>query len=196
MSVGVHPHEADPECKELLKSFLSDPKVVALGETGLDYYYEHSHKDTQIKSFEVHLEVAEETRLPVIIHTRSADQDTLVCLDKYPDAKGVFHCFTGSYALAKQALNRGFILSFSGIVTFKNAVDICEVIKKIPLESCLIETDSPYLAPIPHRGQKNEPAFVSYVALKMAEIKGITVEEVMDATTNTFFKVFPKAHFS
>lgn len=196
MSVGVHPHEADPHCKVLLRSFLEDPKVVALGETGLDYYHEKSNQEAQIKSFEVHLETAQETHLPVIVHTRSADQDTIVCLDRYPEAKGVLHCFTGSYAFAKQALDRGFVLSFSGIITFKNALDICEVIKKIPLDSLLIETDSPYLAPIPHRGQKNEPAFVQYVALKIAELKGVSVEEVIDATTHTFFKVFSKAHLS
>ena len=192
-SVGIHPHEAHSLCREKLETLLKHPKVVALGETGLDYFYENSEKKKQIESFEAHLDVAAQHNLPVIIHTREADADTLMCLDRYPKAKGVLHCFTGSYEFAKQGCDRGLFISFSGIITFKNAGILLDVVRKIPLDMILIETDSPYLTPIPHRGQKNEPAFVRLVAEKIAEIKESSYEEIVEITTRNFFKVFPRA---
>ncbi len=194
-SVGVHPHEAQKTDLDYLLSLLNHKKVVAIGETGLDYFYKNSEPKNQIESFEVHLEACRQSHLPVIVHTREADQDTLASLDRYPDVKGVFHCFTGSYEFAKQGLDRGFMISFSGIITFKNTVDLCETVSKIPLESILIETDSPYLTPVPYRGQKNEPAFVSFVSQKIADIKKCSVEEVIEITTDNFFKTFKKASF-
>lgn len=196
-SVGVHPHDSkdynDPMLIEQLKSHAAHPKVVALGETGLDYYYNNSDEKAQIDCFTMHLHAGTELSLPIIIHTRNADTDTLSCLDQYPNAKGVFHCFSGSSEFAKQGLDRGLYISFSGIITFKNASELREVVKFVPLDRILVETDSPFLAPIPHRGQRNEPAFTHFVAKMVAELKNLSLEEVAEATTNNFFNLFNKA---
>lgn len=200
-SVGVHPHEA----KEHLENLTSDglykalmdhakhPKVVGVGETGLDYYYEHSPKTEQIESFEIHLQVCVDQKLPCIIHTRQADEDTLLTIKKFPDAMGVFHCFSGDENLARQALDLGFYLSFSGIITFKNADSLRDIVRFAPLDRILVETDSPFLAPIPNRGKRNEPAFTVHVAKKVAEIKEIPEETVARATTENFFKLFQRS---
>lgn len=199
-TVGVHPHDAKDHSTEDLMAQLAHhaahPKVVGLGETGLDYYYDTSPRDQQIESFEIHLAASTELNLPVVIHTRSADEDTLASLNKYPDATGVFHCFTGSMELAKEALDRGYLISFSGIITFKTAEELREVVRFTPLDRMLVETDSPFLAPIPHRGQSNQPAWTRIVAEKVAELKGISLEEVAHATTENFFNLFSKAKIS
>ncbi len=196
-SVGVHPHDSkdynDSKLIEQLKSHATHPKVVALGETGLDYYYNNSDEKAQIDCFSMHLNTGVELNLPVIIHTRDADSDTLSCLDQHPNTKGVFHCFSGSLDFAKQGLDRGLYISFSGIITFKNASELREVVKFVPLDRILVETDSPFLAPIPHRGKRNEPAFTQFVAKMVAELKEISLEEVAQATTKNFFNLFNKA---
>ncbi len=196
-SVGVHPHDVkDHDLETLsgdLKKNLAHPKVVAFGETGLDYYYNHSPKEMQQTSFMTHLEASKLYQVPVIIHTRDADQDTLMCIDKVPGAKGVFHCFSGSLELAKAALDRGYYLSFSGIITFNKATELRDVVKYVPLDCMLVETDSPFLAPVPHRGKRNEPAFTRLVAEKVAELKEISFDEVAEKTTANFFDLFSKA---
>lgn len=200
-SVGIHPHDAEEHLKThsteelytIMVNHTQHPKVVGIGETGLDYYYDHSPKEAQIESFQTHLRICEETRLPCIIHTRQADEDTITCLKKFSRATGVFHCFSGSVELARQALDLGFYLSFSGIVTFKNASDLRDVVRFAPLDRILVETDAPFLAPIPHRGQRNEPAFTRHTAEKVAEIKGLSLEDVATQTTTNFFDLFWRA---
>ena len=166
---------------------------MALGETGLDYYYNNSDEKAQIDCFNMNLNTGIELGLPVIIHTRDADADTISCLDAHPNAKGVFHCFSGSTEFAKQGLDRGLYISFSGIITFKKAEELREAVKFVPLDRILVETDSPFLAPIPHRGRRNEPAFTLFVAKLVAELKDISLEEVAEATTKNFFTLFDKA---
>ncbi len=196
-SVGVHPHDSkdynDSSLIEKLKNHAKHPKVVALGETGLDYYYNNSDEKAQIDCFNMHLNTGIELGLPVIIHTRDADVDTISCLDAHSNAKGVFHCFSGSTEFAKQGLDRGLYISFSGIITFKKAEELREAVKFVPLDRILVETDSPFLAPIPHRGRRNEPAFTLFVAKLVAELKDISLEEVAEATTKNFFTLFDKA---
>ncbi len=196
-SVGVHPHDSkdynNANLIEQLTNHANHPKVVALGETGLDFFYNNSDRDNQISCFKIHLEAGLNLDLPVIIHTRNADKDTINCLNEYPNTKGVFHCFSGSSEFAKQGLDHGLYISFSGIITFKKADELREVVKYVPLENMLVETDSPFLAPLPHRGKRNEPAFTRYVAELVAQIKGISLEEVAEVTTQNFFKLFNKA---
>jgi TatD DNase family protein len=189
-SVGIHPHEAQDYSRTEIEELLSEShvKCVAVGETGLDYHYDHSPREIQRASFELHMDKA--LGRPIIIHTRNADEDTLACIDLFPHARGVFHCFSGSHDLAKAALDRGFYLSFSGIITFKKAQDIRDAVKYTPLDRILIETDSPFLAPVPHRGKRNEPAYVGYVAEEIARIKEITTEDVSRHTTNNFHALF------
>ncbi len=195
-SVGVHPHDSHEYCNQgllsNLKTLATHPKAVGIGETGLDYHYNNSPADQQIFCFEQHLQAAIDLSLPIIIHTREADQDTLACIDRYTQAKGVFHCFSGSTKLANAALERGFFLSFSGIITFKNAEELRQIVKFVPLESILVETDSPFLAPIPYRGKRNEPAYTRINAEKIAEIKGVSLEAIAQHTTSNFFKLFNK----
>jgi TatD DNase family protein len=196
-TTGVHPHDAkDHNPADLiaqLTQHAAHPKVVGLGETGLDYYYENSPRDEQIKSFDLHLNAAIQLDLPVVIHTRDADEDTLAAIDNHPAAKGVFHCFSGGMDLARAALDRGYYISFSGIITFKKADELREVVRFVPLDRMLVETDSPFLAPIPHRGQPNQPAWTRVVAEKVAEVKGIALVDVATATTENFFNLFNKA---
>ena len=198
-SVGIHPHEAavEPETDvERLTTLAKHPKVVAFGETGLDFYYEHSPRAEQEKSFRVHLAASREAGLPTIVHTRDADAETASIL-KEEMGKGAFtgviHCFSSGLELAKQALDLGFYISISGIVTFKKAEELRETVKYVPIERLLVETDSPYLAPIPHRGKTNEPAFVTHTAAFVAELKGVTREELAVRTTENFFRLFSKA---
>ena len=169
-AVGVHPHEAGEEGQESperLIELAQAPEVVGIGETGLDYYYEHSPREAQQRSFRAHIEAARETKLPLIVHARDADEDTIAILkDEYAKGAypGVIHCFTAGPALAEAALEIGFSISLAGIVTFKNAEDIRDTVRKIPLERLLIETDSPFLAPVPKRGKPNEPSYVAFTA--------------------------------
>lgn len=198
-SVGVHPHEAaDYQQQDLIhriQALAQHPKVIGIGETGLDYYYDHSPHQEQINCFESHINAAKELDLPLIIHTRNADDDTIACLSKAGSegARGVFHCFSGTKELAKKGLDLGFYISLSGILTFKKADSLREVAKFVPLDRLLVETDSPYLAPIPHRGKRNEPAFTAYVAEVLSETKSIPLEEIKVQTTKNFFTLFNKA---
>ena len=193
-SVGVHPDyegEQEPSVDELIK--LADhPKVVAIGETGLDYYRLTGDLEWQRERFRMHIRAAKNCAKPLIIHTREAAADTLrVMAEEGADEPGgVMHCFTESWEVAQRAMEMSFYISFSGIVTFKNATALKEVAKNVPLERMLIETDSPYLAPVPHRGATNQPAYVKHVAEEIARLRGISVEEVAEATTRNFFSLF------
>lgn len=198
-SVGIHPHEAavEPETNvERLTSLAQHPKVVAFGETGLDYYYEHSPRLEQERSFRTHITAARENGLPVIVHTRDADAETASILTdemKKGAFTGVIHCFSSGRDLAEQCLALGFYISLSGIVTFKKAEALREVVKIVPMDRILVETDSPYLAPVPFRGKTNEPAYVAHTAAAVAEIKGISRDDLARRTTENFFRLFSKA---
>ncbi len=196
-SVGIHPNERggrEPDEGELV-SLASDPHVVAIGETGLDYYRSPGKMDWQQERFRRHIRAARRIGKPLIIHTREAAADTLRLLreERAWEAGGVMHCFTESWETARAALDLGFYISFSGILTFHNAEALREVAKKIPAERLLIETDSPYLAPIPHRGKTNEPAYVRYVAELLAELRGTSAEALAEQTTRNFFALFRAA---
>ncbi|MEY4429242.1 MAG: hypothetical protein RLZZ182_1931 [Pseudomonadota bacterium] len=200
-TVGVHPDNEgvrEPTLQDLLDG-AALPRVVGIGETGLDYYRlgERTVADMawQRDRFRVHIEAARQTRLPLVIHTRSASDDTVTILREAGQGEvgGVFHCFTETEQVARAALDLGFYISFSGILTFKNAADLREVARFVPLDRCLIETDSPYLAPVPYRGKTNTPAYVPYVAQQIAELKGLSLEAVADATTRNFETLFAGA---
>jgi TatD DNase family protein len=198
-SVGVHPHEAEGEGVRdaaRLVELTGHPKVVGLGETGLDFYYEHAPRAAQETSFRAHIAAARATGLPVIVHSRDADDDTLRILREEP-ARGPFgaviHCFTAGPDLARAALDLGFYISLAGIVTFKKAEALCETVRQVPLERLLVETDAPYLAPVPKRGKRNEPAFVVHTAAKLAELKGVSAAELARITTGNFHRLFAKA---
>lgn len=197
-TVGIHPHEAgrEPETSaETLMALAQDPKVVGFGETGLDYFYEHSPREAQQRSFREHLRAAREADLPVIVHTRDADADTARILREEYDRgpfRGLIHCFSSGPELAETAVEMGLAVSISGIVTFKKAEALRETVRAIPLDHLLVETDAPYLAPVPKRGKRNEPAFTVHTAAVVAEVKGITAEELATATTDTFFRLFSK----
>ncbi len=197
-SAGVHPDNEgvrEPTLDDLLQ-LASLPRVVAIGETGLDYYRLNGRSIEQMgwqrDRFRVHIRAARATGLPLVVHTRSASADTLQLLreEGAGQVRGVFHCFTETQAVADAALDLGFHISFSGILSFKNAADLREVAKNVPLERCLIETDSPYLAPVPFRGRPNQPAYVVHVARQLAEIKGVSVEAVAHATSRNFEHLF------
>ena len=200
-SVGIHPHEADitlkemttTELKEWLRHHCHHEKIVALGETGLDFFYNHSSADHQKKCFYAHLEVALETDIPVSVHTRTADQETIQLLSEIKGVRGVIHCFSGSAYLAEKALNLGFYISVSGIITFQKAEELRAIIRDVPLERLLLETDAPFLAPVPYRGKQNEPAFLIETAKRLAEIKEISLEKLAEITTHNFFTLFTKA---
>ncbi len=197
-SVGIHPHEAEKELldtPEALVEAARHPKVVGIGETGLDYYYEHSPRPQQIANFRVHIEAARQTGLPLIVHTRDADDDTIKVLREEMAAQpftGLIHCFTGTKRLAEAALELGLYISVSGIATFKKSDALRAVLKDVPLDRLLVETDAPYLAPMPHRGKRNEPAFVRHTAAALAGLKGVGPQELEDATTANFFRLFTK----
>ena len=198
-SVGIHPHEAGVEPATdvwKLLEYAKHPKVVAFGETGLDFYYEYSPRADQERNFRIHIDAARKANLPVIIHTREADTETADILSDEM-SKGVFmgviHCFSSGEELAQIALKLGLYISFSGIITFKNASKLRELAKNVPLDRILVETDSPYLAPVPHRGKTNEPAFVAHTAELVAELKGLSRSELAEITTNNFFRLFSKA---
>jgi len=194
-TVGMHPHDAkDVGADELkkLKELAAAPKVVAVGETGLDYYYDHSPREVQRRVFAEFIHLARETGLPIVVHERDAAQDVadLLRAEGARKLRGVIHCFTGDYEAACAYLDLGFYISFTGIITFKNADALRDVVRKVPLERMLVETDSPYLTPVPHRGRRNEPAYVRYVGETIASVKGLSLEEVARGTTQNVRELF------
>ena len=198
-SVGIHPHEADQhggmDCAKLVEKS-AHPRVVAIGETGLDYYYDKSDRAQQCTGFCEHIKASRETGLPIIIHTRDAEADTAAILTEEMREgafTGVIHCFTASAEFARTALNLGMYISLSGIVTFKNAQDLQDVAKWLPEDRLLVETDAPFLAPIPHRGRTGEPAFVADTARFVAQLRGVTPEILAQQTSDNFYNLFSKA---
>ncbi len=198
-TVGIHPHEAgaEPEVTaEHLVRLARHPKVVGFGESGLDYHYDHSPREAQRRSFRVHAAAARQAGLPLVVHSRAADDDTLAILAEetamgpFP---GLIHCFSTSRALAEGAVDMGFYISFSGILTFKAADDIRSTARELPLDRLLVETDAPYLAPVPKRGKRNEPAFVAHTAAHLAEVRGVEPDAIAQTTTDNFFRLFTKA---
>jgi len=196
-SVGVHPDNEDvrePDVATLVE-LAARPRVVAIGETGLDYYRLNGRSvadmEWQRERFRVHIRASKETKLPLVIHTRSSSDDTVRLLKEEGAESGVFHCFTETMDVARAALDLGFMISFSGILTFKNAANLREVAAFVPLDRCLIETDSPYLAPVPYRGKTNNPSYVPFVAKQIAELKGVPVEAIAQATSENFERLFP-----
>lgn len=198
-TVGIHPHDAANEPltdPAVLVEACQHRKVIGIGETGLDYYYDHSPRAEQATNFLVHIDAAQETGLPLVIHTRDAEDDTIAILDeklKKAPFSAVLHCFSGSAKLAEAGLRQGLYLSASGIITFKTAEPLREIFRAAPLDRLLVETDSPYLAPIPHRGKRNEPSFVVHTAELLAELKGVSRAEIERVTTDNFFRLFSKA---
>lgn len=199
-TVGIHPHDSgeEPETDvETLVELAQHPKVVGIGETGLDFFYDNSPRDIQERNFRTHIRAARETGLPLIVHTRDADEKTIEVLQDEFIAGGAFpgliHCFSTDRAVADCALELGMYISLSGIVTFKNADDLRDVVKDLPHDRVLVETDSPFLAPIPHRGKRNEPAFVVHTADKVAELLGVPFSDLGPLTTENFFRLFSKA---
>ncbi len=198
-TVGIHPHEAQVEPLSGPEPLLKESKhkkVVGFGESGLDYYYNHAPREAQISNFRAHIAAARSAGLPLVVHTRDAEDDTIAILSE-EHARGAFsgviHCFTGTTRLARAALELGFYISVSGIATFKKAEDLRSTLKEVPLERLLVETDAPYLAPQGKRGKRNEPAFVVHTAAMLAELKGVSPEQLAEATTDNFFRLFTKA---
>jgi TatD DNase family protein len=199
-SVGTHPHNAHEELDISVEDIVRlsrHPKVVAIGEAGLDYYYKHSTPEAQAEGFRRHIAAARETGLPLEIHARDADDDTARLLEE-EHAKGAFpailHCYTGGPDLAARALKLGLHVSFTGVVTFKKSEALRDIVRSVPLDRLLVETDAPFLAPEPYRGKTNEPAFVVETAKALAEVKGVSFEEIAAATTENFFRLFRKVH--
>lgn len=195
-TLGVHPHEAvlwTAEVKKFIKENINNPRIVAVGEIGLDYFYKHSDIEVQKKAFREQIELAIECNMPVEIHTRDAEADTVEILKDYAgQVRGLIHCFTGTQYLADEAVKMGFHFSISGVLTFKNAEPLRNVVKSIPVENLHLETDAPFLAPIPHRGQQNTPAYVVHTAEKLAEIKGISVAQLQEQILKNVQKLFPR----
>ena len=192
---GIHPHEAKNDkvtSNQIIDEINKNEKIIGIGETGLDFYYNFSDEKDQIKSFEEHIKASIILNIPLIIHSRNAEKQMLEIFNEYKnhDLKILMHCFTGSKKFAESLLNLNAYFSASGIITFKNSVDLQETFKSIPLEKTLIETDSPYLAPVPNRGKKNEPSFVKYTAEKLADIKQIPLSELIKDTTSNFNRLF------
>ena len=192
---GIHPHEAKNDkvtTKLIIDEINQNKKIIGIGETGLDFYYNFSDKKDQIKSFEEHINASIELNMPLIIHSRNAEKQMLEIFNQYKnyDLKILMHCFTGSKKFAESLLDLNAYFSASGIITFKNSIDLQETFKSIPLEKTLIETDSPYLAPVPNRGKKNEPSFVKYTAEKLADIKEISLSDLVSNTTSNFNRLF------
>jgi TatD DNase family protein len=195
-SIGVHPHEADahPDLGvDALTLAAEHPRVVAIGECGLDYYYDKSDRQAQQQRFRAHIEAARASGLPLIIHTRDAEEDTVAILREADGVRGVLHCFTGSRWLAEQGLELGFFISLSGIVTFKNARDLQDTARVVPDDKLLVETDAPFLAPVPHRGRPCEPAYVADTATFVAGLRDVSPEQLAELTTANFFRLFAKA---
>ncbi len=196
LSLGVHPlsDEINQFEPHSLLAVADHPKLIAIGETGLDYHYGQDSAAAQQRAFEQHLQIGQQLNKPVIVHTRAAQQDTLRLLEQgLPDAGGVLHCFTETWEMAEQALALGMYISFSGIITFRNAADLREVVRRVPLDRILVETDAPYLTPAPYRGRSNEPCYVREVAECVANIKGLALEQVAQATSANFNKLFGRS---
>ena len=196
---GIHPHEAkihkDIKSEDIIKNLNSNRKIIGIGETGLDFYYNHSEKKDQISCFEEHIQAAQETNLPLIIHTRSAEKETLEILrknKKKKDFKFLIHCFTGSREFAFNLLDINAYISASGVVTFKKSQELANIFKEIPNDKILVETDSPYLAPVPLRGKSNEPGFIIHTVKFLSNLKNIPFEKFSKMTTNNFFELFGK----
>ena len=192
---GIHPHETENDQidkQTIIEAFKQNDKIIGVGETGLDFFYNHSNKDKQISSFKSHIEASINLNKPIIIHSRNAENETFNILNSYKsnDLKILMHCFTGSLEFSKKLLSLGAFFSASGIITFKNSIDLQNTFKTIPLEKLLIETDSPFLAPIPMRGKKNEPSFIKFTLEKLSSLKGTTIEQMSDITTDNFNKIF------
>ena len=195
-SVGVHPHEAKDYAAlsaEKLITLATHPRVVGIGETGLDFHYDLSPRDIQERVFRAHITASRETGLPLIIHAREADREIARILDQERPPPGVLHCFSSGRALAETAIELGFYISISGIVTFRNAEDLRTIVRELPLDRLLVETDSPYLAPVPYRGRRNEPAFVVATASAVAGLRGLEPERLAAATSANFYRLFGKA---
>ena len=194
-TVGIHPHESDKNflsASQLVQNLIENKKIIGIGETGLDFYYNNSKREKQISSFKEHIEASIETKSPLIVHSRNAENETYEILNSYKndDLKILMHCFTGSKEFSKKLLQLNSFFSASGIITFKNSLDLQETFKSIPLEKLLIETDSPFLAPVPYRGKKNEPSFIDFTAIKLAEIKEIPKSKLIEITTKNFNQLF------
>ncbi len=192
---GIHPHEAknyQVTKNDIIKNILKHPKIIGIGETGLDFYYNHSQKDEQIESFKNHIEASIEANLPIIVHSRNAEAETFEILNEYKENKPkiLMHCFTGSYAFFQNMQKLNSYFSASGIITFKNSYDLQKTFSKIPNDRILVETDSPFLAPIPMRGKKNEPSFIKYTINKLAELKNVNVNEMINLTSKNFENLF------
>jgi TatD DNase family protein len=195
-SVGAHPHEAaDHEATTAaeLAALATHPRVIGIGETGLDFYYDHSPREAQERVFRAHIAAARQTGLPLIIHARDADEAIAATLREEHPPAAVLHCFSSGRALAEAAIELGYYISISGIVTFRNAEDLRAIVRDLPLDRLLVETDAPYLAPVPHRGKRNEPAFVAATAAAVAALKGVTPEHLASITSENFFRLFSKA---
>ena len=194
-TIGIHPHETTKNkitSDIIVKNITKNKKIIGIGETGLDFYYNNSDKNDQINSFKEHIEASIKTNSPLIIHSRDAEVETFEILSEYKNQnlKILMHCFTGSKDFAKKLLTLNAFFSASGIITFKNSLELQETFKFLPLDRILIETDSPFLAPVPNRGKKNEPSFIDYTAQKLADIKSISKSEIANLTTNNFNKLF------
>ena len=198
-SVGIHPHQVEEEPKvsaEEIIALSQHPKVIGIGETGLDYYYEHSPRELQKISFRTHIEASRKTGLPLIVHTRNADDDTInILYEEHAKTTfpGLIHCFSSSRQVAEKSIEIGLYISLSGILTFKKAEELRDIVRDLPLDRLIVETDSPYLAPLPHRGKRCEPAFTRNTAECLAQLKNISLEEVSRVTTENFFRLFTKA---
>ena len=194
-TIGIHPHEADKNkinSEFFIKNLNENKKIIGIGETGLDFYYDNSDRDKQIESFKIHIEAALKANIPLIIHSRNAEEETINVLNEYKKEKLkiLMHCFTGSQKFAEQLLIFNSYFSASGIITFKNSVELQKTFKFLPLDKVLIETDSPFLAPVPNRGKKNEPSFIDFTVTKLAEIKEIEKSKIIKITTDNFNKLF------
>ena len=194
-TIGIHPHESSTNIitsKQIIDSLSENSKIIGIGETGLDFYYNNSEKDKQIASFKEHIDASIKTNIPLIVHSRNAEEETFDILNEYKNEnlKILMHCFTGSKEFSKKLMTLNSFFSASGIITFKNSLDLQETFRSIPMDNILIETDSPFLAPVPKRGKKNEPSFIDYTATKLAEIKDISKESLIKKTTENFNKLF------
>jgi TatD DNase family protein len=194
-TIGIHPHETNNDTIDsefIVKNLLENKKIIGIGETGLDFFYNNSEKNKQIDSFRIHIEASLKANVPIIIHSREAEEETFNILNEYKDEKLkiLMHCFTGTHVFAEKLLEFNSYFSASGIITFKNSTDLQKTFKSLPLEKILIETDSPFLAPVPNRGKKNEPSFIDFTATKLAEIKEIDKSKLIKVTTDNFNNLF------
>ena len=194
-TIGIHPHESSTNLitsKQIIENLNENTKLIGIGETGLDFYYNNSEKEKQIASFKEHIDASIKTNIPLIVHSRDAEKETFEILNEYKNNKMkiLMHCFTGSKEFSKKLLTLNAYFSASGIITFKNSLDLQETFKSIPMKNILIETDSPFLAPVPKRGKKNEPSFIDFTAAKLAEIKNVSKKELIKITTRNFNNLF------